>query len=83
MLVKIGPNFINADQITHINDSKLPGDRGRKVINIHMSSRVCLYYIAGEEGYAAALDLRGKLVANGRLRDEELGTKRAALNRYS
>ncbi len=69
MLVQIGKEFINPDQITHMTQNVLDPEEGktggRKAINIHLSSRRCLYYIAGQEGYAAACVLRDRMLGKG------------------
>ena len=69
MLVVIGNDLINPQQITHITEERLSyeaaGKResaGAKIINIHMSSGKCLSFTAGGDGYAAACALRDKML---------------------
>ena len=68
MLVVIGKECVNPSQITHFTDCVLEPEEGktggRKVINIHLSSRICLSYVAGEDGYAAADALRTNMLAH-------------------
>ena len=66
MLIVIGKDLINPDQITHITEGVLDPVHGKtggaKTINIYMSNRMCLWYVAGKEGYAAACVLRDKML---------------------
>ena len=63
MLVVIGKNLINPQQIVTIQDQIVPkGSKSPKRIVISLSNGDYFTYDAGGEGYAAACKLRDKML---------------------
>lgn len=65
MLVVIGKDLINPDQIVSMKESRLPEDMGnKKRIVISTSNGRHFIYDAGEDGYASARALRDIMLKN-------------------